>query len=348
MMEWIEGDRIKTDPPAKPKKITGTRFGAVLGKNRWSTPFKAWCEITRTYEEPFQDTKYTVAGKIIEPKQAEYMKKAYFMPNLVKPSDVWGENYFDATHGDFFPSDPVFGGMWDYLLKDGEGAASAVLEMKTSRRAEDWRDDIPEYYALQAALYAWLLGIEQVYMVASFLSDGDYDDPAAFEPSAENTIVVPFKVHERYPLFEYEYIARARRFWEDCVISGISPAYDAEKDAAILSALRSVSGEDLPDDMRDLVSEAEALRDEIGAYEAKIEIQEKRYKMITERLKKRAAEMLGTGVNRADIAGDRYVFSVVRAQTQRISAERLKQDGLYEKYAETSDTVRLNVSKRKE
>ena len=51
------------------KKITGTRFAAIMGLNKWTTPFNAWCAITRTYEEPFEDTIYTVAGKTIEPKQ---------------------------------------------------------------------------------------------------------------------------------------------------------------------------------------------------------------------------------------------------------------------------------------
>lgn len=49
-MEWIDGNRIKVVPPKKPKKITGTRFAAIMGLNVWNTPFKTWCEITRTYE----------------------------------------------------------------------------------------------------------------------------------------------------------------------------------------------------------------------------------------------------------------------------------------------------------
>ena len=52
----------------KPKKITGTRLGAVLNLNTWKTPFQAWCEITRVAEPPFEGNKYTEAGKAIEPK----------------------------------------------------------------------------------------------------------------------------------------------------------------------------------------------------------------------------------------------------------------------------------------
>lgn len=158
-MEWLD-NKIQIVPPKRPKKLTATRFATILGLNPWSTPFEVWCEITRTYQKPFEDTIYTVAGKTIEPKQAEYMKNTYFMSNLVTPTDIYGENYFQKTFGDFFSDTPVLGGMWDYLLHGKDGKPVTVLEMKTSKRVEDWAEDIPEYYALQAALYAFLLGVD--------------------------------------------------------------------------------------------------------------------------------------------------------------------------------------------
>ena len=166
-LKWLDSNQIQVDPPKRPKKITGTRFAAILGLNKWSTPFRTWCEITRTYEEPFEDTIYTIAGKTIEPKQADYMEKVYFM-NIVRPEDVYGKDFFKKTYGDFFRDQKIFGGMWDYLETE-DSKVTAVLEMKTSKRVEDWETDIPEYYAMQAALYAYLLNVDHVYMVASFL-----------------------------------------------------------------------------------------------------------------------------------------------------------------------------------
>ena len=101
-MEWLDGNKIQIIPPKRPKKLTGTRFATILGLNPWSTPFEIWCEVTRTYQKPFEDTIYTIAGKTIEPKQAEYMKQTYFMSNLVTPTDIWGKDYFRQTYGDFF------------------------------------------------------------------------------------------------------------------------------------------------------------------------------------------------------------------------------------------------------
>ena len=153
-IKWLEDNRLQIAPPKRTKKITGTRFATILGLNPWSTEFEMWCAITKTFELPFEDTIYTKAGKTIEPKQAEYMKKSYGM-DLITPTDRYGEDYFNKTWGDFFPENKHLGGMWDFLGVDENGEVDTVLEMKTTKRIEDWQNDAPEYYALQAALYAW-------------------------------------------------------------------------------------------------------------------------------------------------------------------------------------------------
>ena len=236
-MEWLESRQLKIAPPKRTKKITGTRFATILGLNPWSTPFEMWLAITKTYEIPFEDTIYTKAGKAIEPKQAEYMKKSYGM-DIITPTDRYGEDYFKSTWGDFFPESKHLGGMWDYLGVDENGVVDTVLEMKTTKRIEDWQNDAPEYYALQAALYAYLLGVDNVIMVASFLEEKDYADPTKYTPNIKNTITVEFKVSERYPDFA-EKIKFVENWWAEYVDSGISPVYDEKKDAELLAALRT-------------------------------------------------------------------------------------------------------------
>lgn len=108
-MIWLDGNRVQIDPPKKPKKLTATRFASVLGLNPWATPFAAWCEITRTYQEPFVDTIYTRAGKAIEPKQIEYMRRAYAMTDIITPTDVYGPDYFKKTWGASFTMSPFLG-----------------------------------------------------------------------------------------------------------------------------------------------------------------------------------------------------------------------------------------------
>lgn len=346
-MEWLDGNKIQIIPPKRPKKLTGTRFATILGLNPWSTPFEIWCEVTRTYQKPFEDTIYTIAGKTIEPKQAEYMKQAYFMSNLVTPTDIWGKDYFRQTYGDFFRESPVLGGMWDYLLYGKDGKPTTVLEMKTSKRVEDWKDDIPEYYALQAALYAYLLGVDEVIMVASFLEPKDYDAPEKFVCSGENTITRPFKVSERYPDFEKKYVKPALKWWKDYVESGISPAFDEHKDAEILKALRTnnLSPET---DMAALVKEAEDLKAKLDAHAAEVAEDEKRYKVLTDMIKKAAIAQFRDGDKKVSIAGSAYNWEVSRTSTTKIDKDAMKADGILAKYTTTEDSYRISPKALKE
>ena len=346
-MEWLDNNRIQIIPPKKPKKLTATRFATILGLNPWSSAFSVWCDVTRTYKEPFEDTIYTIAGKLTEPKQAQYMKEAYMMGNLITPTDVWGADYFKKTWGDFFPNVEVLGGMWDYLLYDKDGKPSTVLEMKTSKRVEDWADDIPEYYALQAALYAYLLGVDDVIMVASFLEATDYDDPSKFVCSGDNTITRPFKVSERYPEFEKRYVRPALKWWKDHVESGISPEYDEKKDSEILKVLRTnnLSPET---DMAALVREAEALKSKLDAHAAEVAEDEKRYKVVTDMLKKLAIAQFRDGDKKVSIAGSSYTWEVSRSSTSKIDKDAMKADGVLEKYTTTEDTYRLSQKVLKE
>ncbi len=339
-MNWLDS-HIEVTPPKKPLKITGTRLAAILGYNKWNTPFKTWCEITRTYKEPFVDTIYTAAGKVIEPKQAEYMKTSYAMYNLKTPSDIFGEDYFKKTWGDFFGDVPTFGGMWDYLLYDENGKPSAVLEMKTTKRSEDWANDIPEYYALQAALYAYLLGVDDVIMVASFLDNKDYEHPEGFVPSANNTITVEFKVSERYPEFS-TMVEQAQAWWDAHVLTGISPDYDEKLDADILKALRT---NNLSPDTKidDLIAEAEKLKTELETVYASVSDKEKRLKTVTEQIKKTLVGAFRPHDIAVEHKGVKYIWSVSKTESYELDKAAIEADGLFNKYSRKKETFRINT-----
>lgn len=339
-MEWLESRQLKIAPPKRTKKITGTRFATILGLNPWSTPFEMWCAITKTFELPFEDTIYTKAGKAIEPKQADYMKKSYGM-DIITPTDRYGEDYFNKTWGDFFPESPHFGGMWDYLGVDEDGTVDTVLEMKTTKRSEDWANDIPEYYALQAALYAYLLGVDNVIMVASFLEEKDYATPEQYKPSVKNTITKEFKVSERYPDFA-DKVARVEKWWKDHVDSGISPVYDERKDAEILKALRTNTL--APDtDIEALIAEAEGLKKELDEISASTADKEKRFKTINDIIKEHAMRQFRDGDKKVEVKGSAYVWTVSRSETTSVDKDALKADGLLDKYSKKSETYRMTV-----
>lgn len=339
-MKWIDS-HLEVTPPKKPKKITATRLATILGLNPWSTPFAAWCEITKTYQEPFTDTIYTIAGKTIEPKQIDYMRKAYGMYNLKTPTDIYGPDYFKKTWGDFFRDTPVLGGMWDSRLDDENGKPEAVLEFKTTKRAEDWANDVPEYYALQAALYAHLLGVDDVIMVASFLESKDYEHPEDFVPSAENTITVEFKVSERYPDFHRK-VAQAIAWWNAHVLTGISPDYDEKKDADILKALRTNSL--TPDaDIDALIAEAESLKSELEAVYASVSDKEKRLKAVTEQIKQALTDAFTPHAIAVEHKGGKYVWSVSKTTSSKLDEDAMRADGVFHKYLKLKETFRMTT-----
>lgn len=338
-IKWV-GSHIEVTPPKRCKKITGTRFATVMGLNPWATPFEIFCAVTKTYEKPFEDTIYTIAGKTIEPKQAEYMKQSYAMTNLVTPTDVFGEDYFKKTWGDFFHDVEIFGGLWDYLLYEN-GKPTTVLEMKTTKRSEDWANDIPEYYALQAALYAYLLGVDDVIMVCSFLEPKDYEHPELFVPNASNTIAREFKVSERYPDFAQK-IAWVTQWWNAHVATGISPDFDEKKDAEILKALRTNNL--TPDtDMDALIAEAEPLKSEVDKTAAAMADKEKRLKEISEIIKEHAMKQFRDGDKKVEVKGSTYTWTIARSETTTIDKDAMKADGVLDRYQKKSTQFRMTV-----
>lgn len=340
-MKWNDNNTISITPPAKPKKCTGTRFAAIMGLNAWTTPFNAWCAITRTYEEPFEDTIYTLAGKAIEPKQADYMKEKYFWKNLTSPTDVYGADYFKKTWGDFFKDEPIFGGMWDYLFTDKNGKPTTVLEMKTTKRSEDWLEDIPEYYALQAALYAWLLGVDDVIMVCTVLEDKDYQNPEAFIVTPDNTFERSFKVSERYPNMA-KTIKKVEKWWKEHVEGGVSPKFDEKKDAEILKVLRANNLS--PDsDLDAMIAEAEQLQAKLDKVAEETAADEKRLKTLKDLIKEACTAKFRDGDKQVIMEGSKYNWVTSRSVTKKIDEAAMKKDGVLDKY-KTAETVTYRLT----
>ena len=338
-IKWV-GNHIEIAPPKKTKKLTGTRFASIFGLNPWSSEFEIWCAVTKTWEKPFQDTIYTAAGKVIEGLQIDYMRKSYGMYNLRTPTDVYGEDYFRKTWGDFFRDTPVLGGLWDSLLVDENGKPEAVIEFKTTKRAEDWADDVPEYYALQASLYAYLLGVDDVIMVASFLEPKDYEHPENFVPSASNTITVEFKVSWRYPDFHRK-VAQAIAWWNSHVVTGISPDYDEKKDAEILKALRTNEVTDT--DIDALIAEAEGLKAELEAVYASVADKEKQLKVVTEQIKQHLTDAFTPHAIAVEHKGSKYVWSVSKTTSSELDKEAMQADGVFHKYLKLKETFRMTT-----
>ena len=220
--------------PSNHGKITGSRFLAVLGKDRYTTDFKAACLIARIYTE-YEPTKYTEAGNAIEPIIRSYVRDNWnvLLKDRMSLSDddvitVEEPVAMRDCNYDHFGSEPIFGGLVDGYLRLN-GTRKAILEIKTSSHRDDWADGkVPEGYLLQASLYAELAGLNTIVFAVGFLEESDYDDPNSWRPNYDNSLIVV--VHKKDISEEMEY---AEDWFKRFILKGMTPKW-SEKDEDII------------------------------------------------------------------------------------------------------------------
>ena len=343
----INKNNVTLEKMGKPKKITGTRFASILGLNAWNTPFSAWCDMTKLYKEPFEDTKYTIAGKVIEPIILRYLNEHVYHAKVVDPETYFGKSYIKRKY-DFYPEEPIFGGMWDALVM-GKNGPRAIIEVKTTKRAEDWEHDVPLYYKMQAMLYAKLSGLKYYIFAVAFLEDEDYENPEAFEANSDTVKVIPFELD----IDEIEQKMNFALQWyrEHIEDTYTSPDFDEKKDAEILKELRTnrVKPSGTVEDYLERIDELKPLVDE--AMEA-IKPQADELKEAEEALKKELVKQFADQDKVVSVKSEKYEVKVSRSvKTDKVFDEKTfkaKHPELYAEYLveQTKETLRKTVTLR--
>lgn len=229
----------------KPKKISGTKIGGILGYSEFATPFKVACEIAGIYPGD-KANKYIDAGNILEPVIRNYIGQSatrflsapLSLPEGAKAA-IEQPVEKEKCQYDHFHDNKLFGGMVDgYVLIDGK--RTAVLEIKTSHDKEKWLDaeglptNVPMTYMLQASLYAELAGLDRIVFVVGFLKDPeDFLRPNSWKPSEENTYIV---VKDKLDMTGY--MADAEAWYKEYILNGYTPEW-TEKDEELLKYLRA-------------------------------------------------------------------------------------------------------------
>lgn len=338
--EYIESGkaiRVADGPTPNPKKITGTRLGAIMGVNKWKSIFDAWCEICRVAEEPFEDNKYTLAGKVIEPIMMEWCKEN-ISPYIESP-----EEWFETSNVgyDFFPENPIFGGMWDALVLDSRvGDPVGIIEIKTSSRPQDWVMGVPDSYAAQALLYAALLDLERVFVAVAFLEPEDYVDPNAFVPkNGKNAFVYELRVSDHIIRGNTidTWIDTVTSWWHSSVMTGVSPEFDERRDAKFLAILRKNEVQSEP--LEILAKEAALLEAKIDSIkiDSGLTTLEKSLKDLKEQMK---CAMMDLFTDNDEVVSA-YGWKVKRSTKAEIDIAGLKRDGLFDSYSVIKTTYTM-------
>lgn len=334
-------------PPKQHKLLTGTRFASCLGLNPYSSPFQIWCECTKLVTPPYEETMYTKAGRIIEPLQREYVSKTF--PNIKGPEEYFG-NAYEMYRWNFFDDKfKPYGGLWDAVSTKSNGKDIAmVIEFKTANSAAKWVDGPPIYYLMQGALYAKMLGLDKVLFVASFLSPMDYAHPEEFVPNETNTTMIVKKLKDIVLEVDGEYLSfdelydKGLDFWNNYVLTGISPEFDEKLDKEYLDIIRA-SKPSNDNDLTTMCVEAIKIAKEIKSLEISsgIKVKKDELKVLEDAIKK---VMIDSNLDRCD------KYKLKRDVKLKFNEKALEKDNkaLYNKYCEESISYTLSKDLKEE
>lgn len=352
-MEWKYNDernRIVIEPPKQRLRITGHRISTILGLNKWSTPFQAWCEITKLLKAPFEETKYIVAGRVLEPKIIEYVSSKF--PNVVSIEDYYGVNFDKYRYNNFVEDSHIFGGVIDAVSTlDDLKTITMICECKTSSKPQDWTNNqVPVDYLLQGALYSYMKGLDRVLFACTFLDDMDYVHPEKVVVSEKNTILVVKKLKDILIPINGEYLNieeimdYGEKWWNEYIETGISPEFDEKEDKEYLDIIRaSKPCED--NDLIDVCNDAIKLALEIKELEVSSGLKAKQ-----ELLKKLESSIKETMINdNIEKAGK---YKLAKKTKTVFDEKRLEKENkkVYDSYVEqiTSYTLTKNMKEEDE
>lgn len=304
-------------------KVSGTYLAALIGKSKWSTPFITTAKMLRLYEEDISTKKEIIAGHVIEPKILKYIGA---MPG----EELFGKN--EGNHEEWTPhfDDEVFTGHIDGVMPDG-----AVVEVKTTKNPEDWVKGVPEYYWIQASLYAHFLKTDRIIFMVGLTTPEILADPDSFVPEMGKTVF-------RYdvgiiPGFD-EMLAKAKSIYENTVLQNRTsiPEIGNDMDEKVSDILAAqLWDEKTAGQFADNLKDVQEKLDEV-------KIWEKKAQDIKDML------MIYMQSHEVDIvSGTNYNAKRSTVTKSVLDADALKRDGIYDAYTKETTYDMIRVSKRR-
>ena len=224
----VENGYIILSDEAEAKKITGTKFPVLLGKNPHKKRGDQMLEMFGLYKEEV-NPYFLKRGDIGEALVNQTFKENGYKTKTWKKKEI---NY------DNFPENEDFGGMIDIFI---EKPIKNVIEVKT-KNLKDYSKIVQEgneHEELQGMLYAYLKQVDLI-MVWVFFNDetertitmGLPFDINGFNKIGERNVTFHIKTikmdNEKRRLME-EYMLEAQQYREFCVREKVIPLSDVSK-----------------------------------------------------------------------------------------------------------------------
>lgn len=207
------------------KKIGGSSIGDVLKVDQFKSEFTAFCRMA-WLGVPILDRKYVDAGIAIEPKVIELIEKKAGRKVTTYDPMKYNFDFFADKHD-------VVGGLPDGFIEETQ----TIIEIKTTgaKNFNKWKQwGIPAGYLKQAQLYAYLMGVENYSIVATFLQEEDYANPSNYPIEERITKNWNFKVNKAEAEDDIRFVTEWYNIFTDL---GSSPKYDEKLDAELLEWL---------------------------------------------------------------------------------------------------------------
>lgn len=301
-------------------KISGTYMSGLLGCNPWATPFTTTAKMLRLLVEDISDKPSVHAGTVLEPKILDHF------------GAVHADQMYDSRtgdHEDWKPDfeDEFFTGHIDGLMPDGR-----LVEVKTTSRPQDWDGKIPEYYHMQASLYARFMDAPSIVFLVGFTNKYTLSDPDSWVPDEKNTMKVECDIMDGFD----QMMDRARAVYSDTVLKMRTAVPDMTNPIDVEAAALLDAQIWTEDEASGALDRLVSLNNELEVYKAlQKEFDSKKALMSLYMRKHDLHEVVGTD------------YFIQRGTLKRtvIDTDQLKADDIYEIYAKQTEYETLKIKK---
>ena len=302
------------------KYIGGSDIAVVMGMSRWKTPLKLWLEKTGQAEpDDLSQVEAVQLGTELEEFVAQkFARETGRQVRRQSKMYVHKDYPYMAAHIDrlITGTDELLECKTCGAYKEDEWAEFVEIVEKDGKKEEVVTAKTPIEYVLQVTWYLGITG-KKVGHIAVLIGGQ--------------------KFKKRKILFDEELfnvmVEAAKDFWES--VQTKNPPAVTPDDNEVLIKMFPKHNEELVEkqDLEEYVDKLQKIKDDISALTDEKE-------MLEAEIKSSIGENLGILTNK---------FKVTWKEQQRtqVNSERLKADGLYEKYSDKSTIRRLNVSEIK-
>lgn len=291
--------------------IGGSDASAILGLNKYATPYMVWLEKTnRVDAEDLSENEKVYWGTVLEPVIADEFEKRHPEFEVEEPGAMYQSifNPWMLASVDRVLSGKEEKGCITFL----DEKPSGILEVKTvgERRRPDWDDGVPDYYLAQVNHYLAVTGYQYAY-VAVLIAGQEYRE---------------YKIERDEEDIQY-LIEKEKEFWKYVLTDMIPPAMGGNAEAEAIMEQHSNS-----DDLFVKMLDDDA--PEVGEY---VEIGEKIKELEKEksRLNNEIKMIIG---DHWGIETPKYTIKWSRSDYERFDSKKFQKENpdLYMKYMKTS------------